>query len=189
MISVDSSSSDSEPDTTSETQSSSKRISARLQTIKEENDRLSPSEQILIKHLRKRRLLGAAESIEEALRRWTPRVRLTKVSSRTIARLTDDWSFLDNLEFINTVSLHIRILAKRGSLDGKDHQLLVKWSPSGIMDDGWVDASSVGNQSVVKFKVQNMTWKQKLLVRDMLWRNQCRVGKRSRPANRRPQKC
>lgn len=186
MISVDSSS-DSQHDTSSETQSSSKRISARLQTIKEENERLTPSEQLLIKNLRRHRLIGAGESVEEALRRHTPRVHLNRVSSRTIARLTDDWSFLDNLELTNTISFHYRILGKRSSLDGKENQLLVQWSPSGVMDDGWVDASSVGDNPV-KFKVQNMTWKQKLLVRDMLLKKQRQVAAHSRSANRRPQK-
>lgn len=122
-----------------------------------------------MRNLKKKNLFKIKDSSEKALLRWSPRVELKMLSSRAIARLTDDWRFLRNIYFTDTISLKFQILATQKSLDTRRKTILVRWFPIGIFDDEWIDAASVSGKCFKKFKVQTLTWKQKLFVRDKLF--------------------
>lgn len=130
-----------------------KRLSARLKSIEEQNKRLSSSEQFLLKILKKKHLLKYKDSPNEAILKWTPRIELKKLSNRTIARYSDDWSFLDHVHFTDATSFKFQILAKRQNQDTNIKEIFIRWFPTGLIDDEWLDIAELPKKfSNIMFK-------------------------------------
>lgn len=128
-------------------------------------------EEILKIFLIKKRFVRAREDIRRTMLQWKPKIELSRLSPYEIFRLSDNWRFLECLNITDTIEFRCEILAQqKQALHSRQQQVLVRWFPSGIIEDSWVDRTSLPRHGIVNIKVQNLSWKQKLLVRDKLFR-------------------
>lgn len=96
--------------------------------------------------------------------KWKPKVELTRLTPKQISRLSNSWRFLDSLNIHDTIEFRCEILAQRPI----DQKFLVRWHPTGILDDAWVNKASLPSNGIHKNQAQNLNWGQKLLIRDKL---------------------
>lgn len=129
------------PKSEAEPESSSNcRRSSRVKVEKEENiaiSLLSPVDRKLLGSIKKARKLRSLDDLEEARYKWLPFVALSRIKPELIFRLTDDWSFLNTLSIVNSVTFLPEIKAQRivktKSISKK--QSLVTWNISSFNKD------------------------------------------------------
>jgi hypothetical protein len=149
----------------------SSRISKRRKLALEKDPKLSSDDEILKKFLIKKGLIRARENSGTAMSRWKPKIELSRMSPLEIVRLSNDWRFLDDFQIFDTMKFRCEILAQKKALKTRDQKVLVKWFPPGIFEDCWIDKKNLPKDGIMSVKVQNMSWKQKLLIRDKLFVN------------------
>lgn len=147
------------------------RQSGRLKVRKAKNSKANVSDDKLLLHdyIIRKRLMRRKESTADVGKRFLPRVLLTRISPREIDRLKNDWSFLYDIKCKETFSARCEILAQQKSLNNAVTKVLVKWTPTGIFDDQWIEPKQLSIIGIRNFKIQSLTWEQKLLVRDKLF--------------------
>lgn len=168
VITVDSTKASSQKDSTN-SKDASIRTSKRLKTIKEETDRLKPDEKLLAKMLMKKRWLRPKEQISVALSRFSPTVKLKKLSKFDVFKATDDWSFLRQFYFNYILSFRCEIIAQHIDPISKSVKVLVTFSPPEVIEDRWINRNDLPLEGLIKVDIQSMNWKQKLLVRSRLF--------------------
>lgn len=83
-------------------------------------------------------------------------------------RLSNDWRFLENFQIVDQMDFRYEIVSQKKAPD-QNQKYLVKWFPSGIIEDCWVDKKNLPKDGIISVEVGNMSWRQKLLIRDKLF--------------------
>lgn len=123
----------------------------------------SPSWQLL-QMIIKRRLAKATETHEEAIARFSPEVGLEKLSKEQIQRLTRPWGFLDKTEVKDKYKFTAKVIKTREVFKRDDPEVLVQWSPPGILEDEWMKKSKLPKDGARVVNVTNFSWRQKMLI-------------------------
>jgi hypothetical protein len=162
---------------TSDPKSSQSRRSTRLKIIKKEKEDdniLSPARKQLKRVLQKKMLVKESESLVEAFSRFEPRVKIRRLTQYEVFRRTDDWSFLGENQFPDSINFRSEVIASRSIID-EEHgksvdavQCLVRYIPKGIIEDQWIFQKDLLPNSVKTVALQSLSWHQKLLIRDKL---------------------
>lgn len=160
-------------------QNTTARASKRRKVESEEITLAKQDENILKTFLIKKNYKRAREDIQTTMSRWKPQVELIRMSACVITRLSNNWRFLENVKINDTIEFKFEVLSERETPDLKKREVFIKWLPPGILEDGWVDRSSLPQNGVKLINVQNMSWKQKLNVRDKLLNYSCVDNKSS----------
>ncbi|CRL07958.1 CLUMA_CG020983, isoform A [Clunio marinus] len=144
------------------TRKSDNRKSSRLQTIEEEQSKLSHEEKYLLKVLKDKKLITSKQSTEDLTRIWLPNVLLRKLTQCEISRLINDWSFVNKLHLIDKIKFRYEVIASRNlKAGGGCLEYLVKWFPENILDDEWIDENNLPHHGIKIISIQNLSWKQK----------------------------
>lgn len=141
------------PKKTENTAGSSSRRTARQAAILEKQ---SPS-RLLRRVVVKKKLVKGTETTEEIMNRFLPDVCITKLSSQQAKDLSRPWGFLDASKVEDKYTFRATILQKRNS------EVLVAWTPPGILENEWMKSSELPPNNVKIVDVQNLSWRQKLL--------------------------
>lgn len=123
----------------------------------------SPSWQLL-QMIIKRRLAKRTETNEEAVARFSPDVGLKRLSKEQIQRLTRPWGFLDKIEVKDKYKFTAKVIKTRKVIKSNDPDVLVQWSPPGILEDEWMKKSELPEDGGKVVNVTNFSWRQKLLI-------------------------
>ena len=144
------------------------RLSKRRKIEHEELSIAKCDEKILKTFLIKRNFVRARETTCKTMSHWMPRIELTQLSSIEIMRLSNDWRFLKSLKINDTMEFRCDILAQHKTPHSNHPKFLVRWLPPGIINDCWIDKMNLPHDRIMKINIQNMSWQQKLLIRDKL---------------------
>lgn len=142
----------------------SARASKRRRIDSEENSTAKTDEQVLKTFVIKKRFVRAREEIQTTMAKFRPQVKLVRLSPREIFRQSNDWRFLANFKLNDAIDFKCEVLA----VHAQKQKVLVRWFPTGIIEDNWLDRRSLSQDGVVKVNVQNLSWQQKLKVRNKL---------------------
>jgi hypothetical protein len=152
----------------------SRRQSTRLQSIKKDPPEiaLSPAQQQLQFTLRKKMLIKKSESLTQAFERFQPKVKLKRLSRYEVFQRTDDWSFLEQNQFPESINFRVNIIARRSNTETgspmKSIHFLVRYIPENIIEDQWVSREDLHTKSIKAVAFQSLPWEKKLLIRDKL---------------------
>lgn len=148
------------------TREPSSRVSI-LKTIKiEKNSAAKTDERILKNYLIRKNV--ARKNFAKTMMKWKPRVEIKRLNPHEINILSNDWRFIEKLNITDSIEFYAEILAQHFSPTFDQKRFLVRWWPAGIMEDSWINESELPRDGIIKVDVQKMTWKQKILARDIL---------------------
>lgn len=134
----------------------------------EKNSTPKVDEKILKNYLIRKNLVQARKDIAKTMMKWKPRIELIRLNPHEIRILSNNWRFLERLTIKDTIEFHAEILMQHSTLNSDQKRYFVRWWPTGIMEDSWIDESELPRDGIIKIDVQKMSWKQKLLVCDVL---------------------
>lgn len=134
------------------------RIVSRLSKKKQQ---FSPQNTFLEHILLKKRLLNLSETLEKAKARWTPHLKLHKLTPSIIDLYRNDWSFVHHYRLTKTITLRCEIVAKRKPLKTGKELCLITWFPNGILEDSWVERSMIPVNGIKIVDTQKLSWEEK----------------------------
>lgn len=112
----------------------------------------------------KRKLAKATETIDEAVIRFTPNVSVSKLSKEEAQRLMRPWGFLESMKIKDKYKFTAKVIKQRKVFMSDDPDVLVQWSPPGILEDEWIKKSELPKDNAKVVNVTNFSWRQKLLI-------------------------
>lgn len=134
------------------------RIVGRLTKKRQE---FCPENTFLEHILLKKRLMKPSETLKMANARWTPHLKLHKLTPSIIDRYRNDWSFVHRYRLTGTITLRCEIVAKRQPLKTDKELFLITWFPKGIFEDSWVERSMIPVNGIKKVDTQKLSWEEK----------------------------
>lgn len=134
------------------------RIVSRLIKKQQEPD---PASTFLGHILQKKRLIKPSESLEKAKARWTPHLKLPKLTPSIINHYRNDWSFVERYRLTETITLRCEIVAKREALKGEKELYLITWFPKGLLEDSWVEETEIPINGIKIIDTQKLSWEEK----------------------------
>lgn len=126
-------------------------------------EKVSPN-RLLKQTIIKRKLIKASESSDRAARRFLPDISITRMTKEQIQRLRRPWGFLEQIEIKDKYEFTGNIINRRVALDTGEAEVLVNWSPPGILEDEWMEESEFPADKMKRVNVTNFSWRQKLLI-------------------------
>lgn len=147
------------PKETAKKAGSSRRTARQAAILKQQ----SPTK-LLQRTVVKKKLAKSTVTTEEVVNHFLPQVSILKLSNEQTKDLSRPWGFLDKNKVEDKYKFHATVTKRRKSRATGAVEVLVKWSPPGILENTWMKSSELPDNGVKVVDVQNLSWRQKLLI-------------------------
>lgn len=124
--------------------------------------------ELLLKFVTEENDQSQAQDPHLAMARFLPNVVIKKLTESQVAAVLDDWTFLNRTRIIDKIMFRCEIIAKQKN-PAEEEAFLVQFThPSGIKRISWMKKDEVPIEKTKIVDVQNLSWSEKLLVRNQL---------------------